>query len=413
MPVFDDESVMLRALQFMLISVVLNSNLAYSRDSTDLRAHKLTWNKSTERSIDWKNFYANHSCKTLLSQSPPEWISSSPQSGIFSKPSNWGSICTLSRFELFRKRNPTLKRAELISSVSDYYVNEMDACATPKKDRFSTEFKLPSQREEQLKAMNAEQRTQRAAEFKRIQETSALSCCGSDLLCLERMRSVELKFCKQEADPSKPDRCVGRGTFYHRDFDQTWFRQASAQKDSQSKVDLTESDLLPGSVTISPFVGEDSDHDYFHELGHACNQIKRKIAIRRGSASALTEYLESEPCALTSAVKATYRNLFISEGMSESTAQCLIQRAAQAVNARYENKPCDSGCPFRALDEAHAVAFSLLALADKDWVREALPMPLCHGTRDSRHPLPADIVQCLLLTPSIHERFQAATGCTK
>jgi hypothetical protein len=169
-------------------------------------------------------------------------------------------------------------------------------------------------------------------------------------------------------------------------------------------------ELRPGWVTVSPLKGEDAPAVYAHELGHACSQIRRKLAIYRGSVNELKEYLD-ESCKITPDSERTYERLFASIGYADTTIECVKGIANNLVNDRFQVGKCKDGCPGTGIEESYAEGMALMSTPDEKWVPDLIPVYLCDGERDSGHPLSEDMFACLLKSPNVLGRVKRATQC--
>lgn len=361
----------------------------------------------------WSEFLANQNCTSLFSTTAPAWVESNPEARALKDPHNWQPVCSAYRVEFIRKQNPELTENQILIQANAY-MHSSDACENSRADRYNEVFQNPSQMDRNVKVMSPAQRALTFDDFKNVQERIVGSCCGQDALCSNTMKKVEVRMCSAQSDPKKPDACIENGVYYMSEFDPRW--AAYIRKGftpAQWRPILGDFELKPGTITISPFVGMNSKSDFVHELAHACSRIQKKLAIYRGSPEELAEYKSMESCEINENSLVTYARMHRRLGMNAATTDCFYHRATEATQARFKAGVCEGGCKRSALEEGTAETFRLLSLPEHEWVPGVLPAVMCNFARDSKHMLVDDVIQCMLKSPSVVQRFEKATSCKK
>jgi hypothetical protein len=371
--------------------------------------------KNSDGEFDAKSFFAKQSCAVLLSINPPEWIRNRPDHAFFAQPDNWFPVCSAAEFGKHEDDAHPARSSALLNKVESA-LDDTDGCADPTQNRSSKDFHQPSQNEMGETKLSAVEKHKLLDTFKVLQTTVAEKCCGDrDSQCTDLMNNVAVSFCKAQKNPNTPDPCVGDGTYYTPDFDDHWQQNKLGKKspDELKKLIVGKFELKPGTITLSPLTGEDNRASYTHELGHACSQIRRKLAIYRGSVEEFQDYLSPSTCKITPASEITYTRLFQSLGLNVETMNCIEKNAQGLKKKRFLKGNCAKGCPYEGLDESYADSMSLLATPVEQWVPDQIPDYQCHAMRDSTHILGADSLRCFMMSPNLKSTVETALGCQK
>ncbi|MGZ3743764.1 MAG: hypothetical protein ACXWRA_07930, partial [Pseudobdellovibrionaceae bacterium] len=137
-------------------------------------------------------------------------------------------------------------------------------------------------------------------------------CCGQDSECAKAYLETPLKFCsdpKAEADPNAPDPCSkSKKAFFsveHEALLGAWFyekvnespqdRLQLLAKIKKEIPNLSLEKIWSGYISLGKYkFGKDMLEPYIfrHELGHACNFVRRQIAAKKGTQDSLISFAD-------------------------------------------------------------------------------------------------------------------------
>jgi hypothetical protein len=351
-------------------------------------------------------------CDDLFAWAPPEWIKKSKAVGIFKKPELWRPVCSWAQLDSIRNEHPKYSKTQLIQALN---------ADTPRFDKCG----MPSQKKSKTKAsvkktlplpLSLDQKTRKLKDVEEIREKAAPACCGEDQECMDLIKNVRLGFCEKDPD-SEDDDCLDSPTFYDANFENSrhWFKEAhEGDPEEVRKRSLGIFEIQSGTIIVSPF--QDSGDDkvvYAHEFGHACSQLKRNLAIKRGSSAEFYEFIDKNECHISESSKTAYHTLVQDRGFNEETFSCLNQKATEVTRGKYHPTGCVEGCEHSYLEESYADLFSSTVSKDFEWVPDFIPEDMCNAVRDEEHMLASDIVGCMLKTPRVRTTLEKDTGCLK
>ena len=308
----------------------------------------------------------------------------------------------------------------------------------------SGEYKDPSRRD-MLKAgytfASEAQLVKINEEFSNMKARTAIQCCGSDQRCITTYMATSLRFCsdpKSEQDETAPDPCASSGSAYFtvdRKTQLTYFAnynhwermppETLAQIMDQMKMNgepnFVVGSINPGYISLNRYIsprGKSDDYTYRHELGHACNFVRRQLAVKDGVTnysmkdSVVTEMAEyckqsSQPSYDFTMLDNAYK------GKNTSPLKnCIQQGIEEETNNTKDYAYIPNACFNSKIEEATADAFSALTAQKNEAGR--LIWTLCTNSPSAIHYSGYKTLECVMkYAPEMNTVIADGIECPK
>ncbi|MGZ3769150.1 MAG: hypothetical protein ACXVCP_06685 [Bdellovibrio sp.] len=276
------------------------------------------------------------------------------------------------------------------------------------------------------------------AKFNALKARTVPQCCGNDVECSKAYLATSLKFCsdpKAEADPNAPDPCAdAKEAYFNADRKAklgAWFLKTSNEL-PQFRLELLakvrkefpqfeEEMIRPGFVTLSKYKSNESNSNTYadrHELGHACNFIRRQIASKSGTKDSLvsweTDDYDKIYCKPQSGVH--YNFTFIDTLFPGKSAVdlkiCIQDRIKSETQDPKDYAYFPDSCIGSKIEEAMADAFASLT-ANPDELAE-LTSTLCMNAVSAIHFSGYSTFDCFIKNvPGFADKISRGISCPK